>query len=52
MSYFVLTHGLRARLVASGPARVVNTSSDAHQSFSLDLDDLQSEKAYRFNFLE
>src|ERR1700733_11861158 len=31
MAYFVLTHGLRERLVASAPARVVNTSSDAHQ---------------------
>ena len=30
----------------------MNTSSDAHQSFTLDLNDLQSEKAYRFNFLE
>ncbi len=52
MSYFVLTHGLRERLKTSAPARVVNTSSDAHQSFTLDFDDLQSEKAYRFNFLE
>ncbi|MGA9506467.1 MAG: SDR family NAD(P)-dependent oxidoreductase, partial [Terriglobales bacterium] len=31
VSYFVLTHGLRERLVASAPARVVNTASDAHQ---------------------
>lgn len=52
MSYFVLTHGLRERLAASAPARVVNTSSDAHQSFTLDFTDLQSEKAYRPNFFE
>jgi len=52
MSYFVLTDGLRPRLAASAPARVVNTSSDAHQPFTLDFDDLQSEKAYRPNFFE
>jgi len=46
MSYFVLTHGLRERLLASAPARVVNTSSDAHASATLDFDDLQSVKAY------
>ena len=52
MSYFVLTHGLRDRLAASARSRVVNTSSDAHKPFALDFDDLQSEKAYRFNLLE
>jgi retinol dehydrogenase 12 len=52
MSYFVLTQELRDRLMASAPARVVNTSSDAHKPFALDFDDLQSERAYRFNFLE
>jgi NAD(P)-dependent dehydrogenase (short-subunit alcohol dehydrogenase family) len=52
MSYFVLTHGLKDRLKASAPARVVNTSSDAHQPFVLDFDDLQSERAYHPNFLE
>jgi hypothetical protein len=30
MAYFVLTAGLRARLVASAPSRIVNTASDAH----------------------
>ncbi len=49
MSYFMMTQGLRDRLAASAPARVVNTASDAHTSGTLDLDDLQSEKAYRFN---
>ncbi|HEX3153182.1 MAG TPA: SDR family oxidoreductase [Candidatus Angelobacter sp.] len=49
MSYFVMTQGLRDRLAASAPARVVNTASDAHTSGTVDFDDLQSEKAYRFN---
>jgi len=52
MAYFVLTHGLRGRLAASAPARVVNTASDAHLGARLDINDLQSEKAYRGNFLE
>lgn len=47
LSYFVLAHGLRDRLVASAPARVVNTSSDAHKVGALDLSDLQSEDVYR-----
>ena len=46
MSYFVLTLALRERLMASGSARVVCTSSDAHASATLDFDDLQSVKAY------
>lgn len=52
MSYFVLTQELRERLVASAPARVVNTASDAHLMGSLDFNDLQSEVAYRGNFQE
>jgi NAD(P)-dependent dehydrogenase (short-subunit alcohol dehydrogenase family) len=47
LAYFVLTDALRARLLASVPARVINTSSDAHQAGALDFDDLQSERAYR-----
>ena len=46
MSYFVLTHGLRERLAASPPARVVNTSSDAHKGARLDFSDLQSARGY------
>src|SRR5437660_1310042 len=46
MSYFVLTHGLRERLKASAPARVVNTSSNAHRRAGLDFDDLQSAHGY------
>jgi len=47
MSYFLLTHGLRERLLASPPARVVNTSSAAHRRADLDFDDLQSARGYR-----
>ncbi len=47
MAYFVLTHGLRERLAASAPARIVNTASDAHESATLDFDDLQSVRAYK-----
>jgi len=52
MSYFVLTQELRERLLASAPARVVNTASDAHLMAHLDFNDLQSQVAYRGNFLE
>jgi NAD(P)-dependent dehydrogenase (short-subunit alcohol dehydrogenase family) len=47
MSYFVLTHGLRERLRASAPARVVNVASHAHKGEKLDFSDLQSERNYR-----
>ena len=47
MAYFVLTHQLRERLVASSPARIVSTASRAHQGQFLDFDDLQMEKNYR-----
>jgi len=47
MSYFVLTHGLRERLVASAPARVINTSSDAHKGKQIDFNDLQSANPYK-----
>jgi len=32
MAYFVLTHRLRQRLIASAPARIVNTASAAHRA--------------------
>ena len=47
MSYFMLTHGLRERLRAAAPARVVNTASGAHRRAHLDFDDLQSARGYR-----
>ena len=48
MSYFVLTHYLRERLIAAAPARVVNTASDAHSRETLDFADLQFANGYRF----
>jgi NAD(P)-dependent dehydrogenase (short-subunit alcohol dehydrogenase family) len=46
MAYFVVTEGLRERLLASGPARIINTASAAHQGARLDFDDLQSAKGF------
>ena len=47
VAYFALTHGLRARLEAAAPARVVNVASDAHRGAQLDFRDLQSASGYR-----
>lgn len=47
MSYFVVAHGLRERLVSTKGARVVNTASDAHEGAKLDFNDLQSANGYR-----
>jgi NAD(P)-dependent dehydrogenase (short-subunit alcohol dehydrogenase family) len=47
MAYFVLTAGLVGRLVASAPARVVNTASNAPRKGRIDFTDLQSERSYR-----
>jgi NAD(P)-dependent dehydrogenase (short-subunit alcohol dehydrogenase family) len=47
MAYFVLTEALRERLVASAPARIVSTSSDAHKGVNLDFGDLQSANGYK-----
>jgi NAD(P)-dependent dehydrogenase (short-subunit alcohol dehydrogenase family) len=46
MSYFVLTQALRERLLASAPARIVNTASEAHQGATIDFADLQGERNY------
>jgi len=46
MAYFVLAHGLRERLLAGAPARIVNVASDAHRGATLDFDDLQSAAGY------
>lgn len=46
LAYFLLSHLLLDLLKASGPARIVNVSSDAHFRGALDFDDLQSEKKY------
>jgi NAD(P)-dependent dehydrogenase (short-subunit alcohol dehydrogenase family) len=47
LAYFLLTQLLLDRIVASAPARIVNVASDAHQSATLDFDDLNAEKSYR-----
>lgn len=46
MAYFVMTVGLRERLLASGLARIINTASAAHQGATLDFEDLQSAKSF------
>jgi NAD(P)-dependent dehydrogenase (short-subunit alcohol dehydrogenase family) len=46
MAYFVLTEGLHERLLASRPARIINTASAAHQDATLDFADLQSAKNF------
>jgi retinol dehydrogenase 12 len=46
IAYFVVTEGLRERLSASAPARIINTASAAHQGATLDFDDLQSAKSF------
>jgi hypothetical protein len=46
MPYFVLTAGLRERLLAFGAARIINTASEAHRGASLGIDDLQFAKGY------
>jgi len=46
MAYFVVTEGLRERLLASRAARIINTASAAHQGAILDLNDLQSANSY------
>lgn len=43
---FLLTHLLLDTLKASGPARVINVSSDVHRIGKLDFNDLQSERRY------
>jgi NAD(P)-dependent dehydrogenase (short-subunit alcohol dehydrogenase family) len=46
MAYFVLAETLLPTLKASSPARIVSTSSGAHQRVQLDFSDLQSGNAY------
>ena len=48
MSYVLMTRGLRERLQAAAPARVINTASGAHRRVdALDFDDLQMTRGYR-----
>ncbi len=46
MAYFLLSHLLREKLVASAPARIVSVASEAHRGATLDFDDLQGERRY------
>jgi NAD(P)-dependent dehydrogenase (short-subunit alcohol dehydrogenase family) len=46
MGYFRLTAQLRARLVASAPARIVNVASEAHRGARIDFEDLQCARGY------
>jgi NAD(P)-dependent dehydrogenase (short-subunit alcohol dehydrogenase family) len=46
MAPFVLTHGLRERLFAAAPARVVNTAGMLHHLADLHLEDLRLEHRY------
>ena len=43
---FVLTHGLRERLFAAAPARVINTAGCLHHLATLHLEDLRLEHRY------
>jgi NAD(P)-dependent dehydrogenase (short-subunit alcohol dehydrogenase family) len=47
MSYFILANRLYDRLRAAAPARLINTSSDAHRGQKLDFSDLQSARTYQ-----
>jgi NAD(P)-dependent dehydrogenase (short-subunit alcohol dehydrogenase family) len=44
---FLLTNLLLEKLIASAPSRIVNVSSESHQSGYIKMDDLQLEKGYR-----
>ncbi len=43
---FLLTNLLMERLRSSSPSRIVTTSSDAHRSGLIDIDDLQGERSW------
>jgi NAD(P)-dependent dehydrogenase (short-subunit alcohol dehydrogenase family) len=47
LSYFLLTSLLLDSLINSGPSRVVNVSSIAHQKATIDFEDLQGTQRYR-----
>ena len=45
MAYFVVTAGLRERLLASGAARIINTASAAHEGATLDFETFNQQRA-------
>ena len=47
LAYFLLTNLLLDVLKASAPARIVNVSSNSHESAELNFDDLQIRRRYR-----
>jgi NAD(P)-dependent dehydrogenase (short-subunit alcohol dehydrogenase family) len=47
MAYFVLTHFLRDRVLATPGSRIVNTSSNAHRAVHVNYQDLQQTGSYR-----
>lgn len=47
LSYFVMTEGLKERLIASAPARIINTSSGAHYRGTIDFNNMQFEQDYK-----
>jgi NAD(P)-dependent dehydrogenase (short-subunit alcohol dehydrogenase family) len=47
LAYFLLTNLLLPQLKAGAPSRIINVSSGAHTSVSLDFDDLQAAREYR-----
>jgi len=47
LAAFAFVNGLRERMIASAPSRIVVVASAAHYGVSLNFDDLQSEKSYR-----
>lgn len=47
LAHFYLTHLLLDMLKASAPARIINVTSTAHSSGTIDFDDLQCEKHYK-----
>lgn len=46
IAYFILTQALSERIIASAPARIINTASVAHRGHTLDLDDLQMAQGF------
>lgn len=47
LSYFLMAYHLKDLLLASAPARIVNTASEMHARGTLNLEDLQAQGSYR-----